>query len=520
MTTQQQIDRSRPERLRIEGVSKAFHGVTVLRDVSLCAGRGEIIGLLGANGAGKSTLMKILSGIYSSNGGEISVDGATVAIVSPQDAIAAGIRLMPQELSGHPDLTVAENITIADLPCRRVLGVPLVMHREMERIAHANLERLGLGDLDPNTRMGSLSLPQQRIVEIARALAGEARILIMDEPTAALAEGDVELLFGVIRRLRAEGVTIIYISHYLDEVFRLTDRIVVLRDGQVKGDFRTSETTRDEVLTAMLGNQLGQLYPDKAETLDDAAPVLTVDGLSLGGLIRDVSFDIRKGEVFAVFGLIGSGAENVGRALYGALPKTALRNGRVDGVPFRPVSPRDSVRAGIAFVAADRKREGLIGVLTVRENTTMPFLSRFTRNGLVNTGREIGATQHWIQSLGIRTTGPEQEIRLLSGGNQQKVCLARWLEGDPKLLILEEPTSGVDIGARREIYSEIRSLAGRGLGILLVSSDAEEVAGLADRALVMADGRAVAEYGPEVEAAWLLRDASPDSQAMAGGKTP
>lgn len=516
MTMQNNIDRSRPERLRIEGVFKAFYGVTVLNDVSLSAGRGEIIGLLGANGAGKSTLMKILSGVYDSDGGEISVDGEKVAIASSQDAIAAGIRLMPQELSAHPDLTVAENISIADMPKKRILGIPVVQFGEVERIAKANLDRLGLGDLDPHTRMGSLPLPQQRIVEIARALAGEARILIMDEPTAALAEGEVELLFGVIERLREQGVTIIYISHYLDEVFRLSDRIVVLRDGKVQGDFHTSETNRDEVLTAMLGNQLGQLYPDKANIAASATPVLSVEGMSCKDKFDDVSFTIREGEVFSIFGLIGSGAEDIGRALFGALPKTTLRTGSIGGASFKPTNPREAVRAGIAFVAAERKREGLIGMLTVRDNTTLPFLSKFTSNGLVDSKREAEATQHWVDSLAIRTTGPEQEIRLLSGGNQQKVCLARWLEGDPKLLILEEPTRGVDVGARREIYAEIRGLAERGLGILLISSDAEEVAGLADRTLVMIDGHEATEFGADVEAAWLLRDASPDINATAG----
>ncbi|WP_269585084.1 ATP-binding cassette domain-containing protein [Roseibium sp. Sym1] len=506
------MERSRAERLRIDRVSKSFFGVPVLREVSLTAGTGEIIGLLGANGAGKSTLMKILSGVYSSEGGEISVDGHRVKIETPQDAIAAGIRLMPQELSVHPDLTVAENICIADLPRRRFLGMPWIDRGDMERTAADYLDRLGLGHIDPHTRMGSLSLPQQRIVEIARALVGDARVLIMDEPTATLAEAEVRTLFEVIERLRLQGVTIIYISHYLDEVFRLCDRIVVLRDGDVRGNFSTAETDQDTVLTAMLGSELGQLYPEKAGDLSHNEPILSVEGMSLPGAFQDVSFQVRRGEVFGVFGLVGSGAEQIGRALYGGRSQVQVRQAKFKGAPFSPTSPRDSVRDGLAFVAAERKSEGLVGILSVRENTTLPFLKKFTRHGVVDREREGAATQHWIETLGVRTTGPEQEIRLLSGGNQQKVCLARWLEGSPDFLILEEPTRGVDLGARREIYDEIRTLAEQGLGILLVSSDAEEIAGLADRTMVMADGRKLGDFGPEADAADLLRAASPETQ--------
>lgn len=379
------MERSRAERLRIDRVSKSFFGVPVLREVSLTAGTGEIIGLLGANGAGKSTLMKILSGVYSSEGGEISVDGHRVKIETPQDAIAAGIRLMPQELSVHPDLTVAENICIADLPRRRFLGMPWIDRGDMERTAADYLDRLGLGHIDPHTRMGSLSLPQQRIVEIARALVGDARVLIMDEPTATLAEAEVRTLFEVIERLRLQGVTIIYISHYLDEVFRLCDRIVVLRDGDVRGNFSTAETDQDTVLTAMLGSELGQLYPEKAGDLSHNEPILSVEGMSLPGAFQDVSFQVRRGEVFGVFGLVGSGAEQIGRALYGGRSQVQVRQAKFKGAPFSPTSPRDSVRDGLAFVAAERKSEGLVGILSVRENTTLPFLKN-SRGTVWSTG--------------------------------------------------------------------------------------------------------------------------------------
>ncbi|MBY3485734.1 sugar ABC transporter ATP-binding protein [Rhizobium laguerreae] len=505
---------NRVARLQITNVAKSFSGVQVLKNVTCSADAGEVVALLGANGAGKSTLMKILSGVYSCDAGQIQIDGAAVDITSARAAIASGIRLMPQELSVHPDLSVAENIALGSMPQRKIAGISFVDRAAMQRQATTLLGRLKLGHVSASRRMGSLSLPEQRIVEIARALAGQARILIMDEPTAALGEADAKTLFGVIDALRADGVTIIYISHYLDEVFRLSDRIVVLRDGAVSGQFQTSATSHEEVLRAMLGSDLGDLFPAKSQFLPDET-ILTVEGLSLPGWLSDVSFSVRRGEVLGAFGLIGSGIEKVGRAIYGAEPRAKVRSIRMGTAETALSNPRASIRSGIGFVAAERKRQGLIANLTVRTNTTLPYLTRFTRFGLVDGNRERVMSQHWIRTLRVKTTGPEQEIRLLSGGNQQKVCLARWLLGDPKLLILEEPTRGVDLGARREIYEEIRRLAANGLGILLVSSDAEEVAGLADRAIVFEEGRAVATLGANASAAELMQAAESHSVSAA-----
>lgn len=508
---------SRIPRLQIASVTKAFAGVAVLKNVSCTADAGEIVALLGANGAGKSTLMKILSGVYTLDGGHIRIEGAPATITSPQDAIAAGIRLMPQEMSVHPDLSVAENIALGSMPKRRIAGVSLVDRRAMDGQAEALLKRLRLAHVSPRQRMGSLPLPEQRLVEIARALAGKARILIMDEPTASLGEADAENLFEVLESLRAEGVTIIYISHYLDEVFRLSDRIVVLRDGGVRGQFETKATNRDEVLTAMLGSELGDLYPPKATIQPEAETVLSVDGLSLSGWLDGISFSVRRGEVFSVFGLIGSGAEKIGRAIYGAESAARARSVRLNGSEIGLARPRESVRKGLGFVAAERKRQGLIGNLSVRTNTTLPYLGRFTKGGVVDHKQEYASTEQWIASLRVKTAGPEQEIRLLSGGNQQKICLARWLLGNPSFLILEEPTRGVDLGARREIYMEIRRLAAEGLAIMVVSSDAEEVAGLADRTLVVEDGKAVAELVQTATAAELMR--ATDSRSVNRTKT-
>ncbi|MCB2403433.1 sugar ABC transporter ATP-binding protein [Rhizobium ruizarguesonis] len=500
---------SRNPRLQIANVNKAFAGVTVLKNVSLSADAGEIVALLGANGAGKSTLMKILSGVYTLDSGQIRIDDTARNIATPQDAVASGIRLMPQELSVHPDLSVAENIALGSMPKRRFLGIPMIDRVAVDAQARALLKRLRLDHIEPGRRMGSLPLSEQRIVEIARALAGKAQILIMDEPTASLSEADADNLFDVIEALKDQGVTIIYISHYLDEVFRLSNRIVVLRDGEVRGEFETRDTSRDEVLTTMLGSELGDLYPVKSKVLQDAKTVLSVDGLSLPGWLDGVSFTVRRGEVFGVFSLIGSGAEKMGRAIYGAEPGARAKAIQLNDIDIGLSGPRKRVRSGIGFVAAERKRQGLIGNLSVRTNTTLPYLGLFTQSGVVDRKREDDSTREWIKTLGIKTSGPDQEIRLLSGGNQQKICLARWLLGNPNFLILEEPTRGVDLGARREIYMEIRRLAEAGLAILIVSSDAEEVAGLADRSLVLEDGKVVAELGQDATATDLMRAAEP-----------
>lgn len=497
---------SRVSRLQITNVTKSFSGVQVLKNVSCSADPGEVVALLGANGAGKSTLMKILSGVYSCDAGVIEIDGAVANVSSARAAIASGIRLIPQELSIHPELSVAENIALGSMPKRKIAGISFIDRARMLEQARELLRRLKLERISPQRRMGSLSLPEQRIVEIARALAGQARILIMDEPTASLGEADAETLFDVIGSLRAEGVTIIYISHYLDEVFRLSDRIVVLRDGEVRGQFQTRSTSHEDVLRAMLGGDLGNLFPAKSLSRSGET-VLSVEGLSLPGWLDNVSLAVGKGEIVGAFGLIGSGIEKIGRAIYGAEPAAKARSLRINDTATALSGPKASIRNGIGFVAAERKRQGLIGNLTVRTNTTLPYLNRFTRFGVVDEKQERLIAHQWIKALRVKTRGPDQEIRLLSGGNQQKICLARWLLGNPKLLILEEPTRGVDLGARREIYEEIRRLAADGLGILLVSSDAEEVAGLADRTIVFEEGRIAAILGSAASAADLMQAA-------------
>lgn len=493
----------------MRGIGKSFGGVAVLTDVDFRLERGEVVALLGANGAGKSTLMKILSGNYSRDAGGIFVNGQQVEIRTPTDAVALGIRMLPQELSIFPDLTVAENIMIGALPTKGAV----VDKAEMDQRAAALLRRMGLDWLAPKTRMGALSHHVQRIVEIARAMAGNARMLIMDEPTAALAEAEVQLLFTIIKRLQAEGMSIIYISHYLKEVFAISDRVAVLRDGRNAGDFVTRQTDMEAVLEAIVGDRIGDIYPPYSGYAGARNDIVTVEGLRVRGWLHGIDFAVRRGEITGVHGLIGSGVEMVGRGLFGAVPHAHARRVTIDGRPYVISSTGNAVRAGFGLVAAERKREGIVSMLSLRENMSLSNLGRFTRGLIVDRTSELSAASDWIKRLTIRAREPEQQIGTLSGGNQQKVCLARWLMGELKMLILEEPTRGVDMGARAEIYRQIRVLADQGLGILLISSDAEEVAGLSDRSVVLASGRVTETYEQPASAAVLMAAASKPAAA-------
>ena len=481
-------------RLEMRGIGKSFSGVAVLTDVDLVVAPGEVMALLGSNGAGKSTLVKILTGVYTRDAGTVTVDGAAAVFGEPRAAVAAGVRLLPQEISVMPDMTVAENLSLGDLPMKRGFGFATVDDAAMTRRARELLDQLGFAAIDPDTLVKRLSVAEQRIVEIARALAGKARILVMDEPTAALTEQEAKLIFRIIRRLKEQQVAVIYISHYLKEVFEISDRIAVLRDGRNAGLFDPKGASHDEVLAAMLGGVAVDLYDIEARSNAGDGEALTVAGLGVAERLADVSFAVRPGEIFGVFGLIGSGIETLGRALYGALGPVATGSVALSGRPYRPRSAAAGKNAGIGFVAADRKKEGIIAELTVRENMVAPFLDRYVDGLFVSRSRETAQARRWIDGLAIRTRGPEQKLRTLSGGNQQKVCVSRWLVDGISVLILEEPTRGVDVGARREIYLELRTLADRGLAVLVLSSDVEEVAGISDRSIVLDRGTVVGRF--------------------------
>ncbi|MDE0306310.1 MAG: sugar ABC transporter ATP-binding protein [Albidovulum sp.] len=477
--------------LSMSGVSKSFASNRVLDNVEFSIDAGEIVALLGTNGAGKSTLMKIMTGIYSSDTGETRLNGRPISIESPRDTMAYGIRLIPQELSVLPAMTVAENIHLGAMPSSGTGPMARIRFKDMAASAAELLASLGLDKINPATVLSRLSFSEQRLVEIARALAGKARVLVMDEPTASLSEPERDRLFAIMRRLKQSGAAIVFISHYLDEVFSISDRIIVLRDGMNAGNFTTSNTGHVEVLAAMLGREFEDLFPERAAAPGEAA--FEADSLRGGRSMTVVSVSARKGEIHAVFGLIGSGIEEIGKALFGALP---LESGilRLDGGEFDPSSPSEAIAAGVGFVPGERKAEGIIADLSVRENFTLPFLGRYSGRFSVARARQTEFANRWIRDLAVKTTGPEQVVRSLSGGNQQKVCIGRWLVDDLSVLILEEPTRGVDLGARRDIYSHLRHLSDGGLTVIMISSDAEEVAGLADSITVLRNGRSVARF--------------------------
>ena len=498
-----------PPRLWMHGIGKSFGGVAVLRDVALTVAPGEVVALLGSNGAGKSTLMKVLTGLYSREAGTIEIDGAAPPLATPAEAIAAGVKFLPQEISVMPDMTVAENICLGDLPTKRAFGFRAVDDGAMRARARSLLSQLGFESIDADTLVKSLSVAEQRIVEVARALAGQARILVMDEPTAALTEHEAKLIFRIIRRLKEQAVGVVYISHYLSEVFEISDRIVVLRDGRNAGEWSTGQATNEAVLAAMLGNAVGDLYAaPRAAAAGEM--IIDVESVSLKGRLDDVSFSIRAGEILGVFGLVGSGVETLGRALYGVFGPLSDGTVRLEGRTFRPRDPMEAKAAGVGFVAADRKREGIVADLSVRENIALPFESRFAEGLFVSRRAEAEHANNWVRDLGIRTQGTEQIVRKLSGGNQQKVCLARWLVDGIKLLILEEPTRGVDVGARKEIYGKLRQLADRGFGVLVLSSDVEEVAGLGDRSIVLDRGRVAGRFERGATPAQLMAATADD----------
>ena len=466
--------------ISLEGISKSFPGVQALRDVSLACAAGEVHALLGENGAGKSTLMKILAGAERPDTGRIVVEGKPVRFGSPRDAQDAGISIIYQEFNLLPELTVLENIYLG----REHRLLPgLLDWRGMARDATATLWRLGIA-LDLGARVGNLSVAQQQLVEITRALSRQARLVIMDEPSTVLAGHELEHLFATIGTLRAQGVGIIYISHRLEEVFRIADQATVLRDGVVSATVRPAETTREELVRLMVGRELRESQrPDAGP----GAPILEVRDLYAAGFLRDISFQVRRGEIVGLAGLVGAGRTTLARTLFGL---ERLESGRVDldGQPIAPRQPAAAMRAGLALVPEDRKGQGLVLNLSVSRNISLPNLAGLRQGLLLSRARHDALVGNAIHDLAIKTPGHGQEVRYLSGGNQQKVVLAKWLATRPKLLILDEPTRGVDVGAKAEIYHIIRRLAAEGTAILLISSDLPELLALAGRILVMHEG--------------------------------
>ncbi len=472
--------------LRMRGIRKAFPGVVALDGVDLDVRAGEVHVLLGENGAGKSTLMKILSGAVVRDAGTIEIAGQPVALLTPRAARDAGIAIIHQELALVPGMTVAENICLGRAPARfGVLDQP-----RMVRDASVHLSRLG-ADIDPNELVGSLSLAQQQLVEIARALSLQANVLIMDEPTSALTERESERLFATIAGLTARGTAIIYISHRLDEIFAIGHRITVLRDGRHVVTQDVQQVDRRALVRLMADRDVDELIRPNTHAVGAAR--LRVDSLSHGNTLHDVSFTVHAGEIVGFAGLLGAGRTEIARAVFGLEP---FESGSVfvDNVLLDIRSPRDAIAAGIGFVTEDRKRDGLVLIRSVRDNVALPILRRLARLGLVQTAKENAAADDAVRTLQIRTPSLKQLAQHLSGGNQQKIVLAKWLATGARILFLDEPTRGIDVGAKQEIYALINELAAAGVAIVLLSSDLTEVLGLSDRVLVMRAGRIAGEF--------------------------
>ncbi|HEY8482706.1 MAG TPA: sugar ABC transporter ATP-binding protein [Spirillospora sp.] len=473
-------------RLDLRGVRKGYGGVEVLHGVDLDIRGGEVLAIAGANGAGKSTLIKVLAGAVPLDGGRILLDGEPLDLHGPEDAHAMGFRTVYQELSLVPQMTVTENVLLGALPLKRGLIDWSAAHARVGRL----LAEIGFSDIDPRARVGTLPVARQQMVEIAKALAGEPRMLVLDEPSAVLAGTDLERLFALIRRLRERGVAILYVSHRLAEVMEIADRITVIKDGGVVGTLTPEQTSEDEIVAMMAGRRLEQVYPDREPAA--GATLLAVRGLCRDGAFQDVSFDLRAGEIVGMFGLVGSGRSEVARCLFGADRPTS-GTVEVDGRPARFDAPGDAIAAGIALVTEDRKSTGLVLGMDVTDNATFATMSRISRAGLLDARRRAASVRDMIERLGIHPPRPDMPVRHLSGGNQQKVVLAKWLLTRPRVLILDEPTRGVDMATRVDIYRMIDELTRDGVAILLISSDLAEVLGASDRILVMRGGRLVAE---------------------------
>ncbi|MCO6011297.1 sugar ABC transporter ATP-binding protein [Actinoallomurus purpureus] len=473
--------------LRAVGISKRFAGVRALDDVTLDFPGGAVTALMGENGAGKSTLIKIINGDHLPDRGRVVLDGAPLALHAPADARRAGIRVIPQEPEIVPHVSVAENVYIGALPRKAGRALDRVGLRARVR---ADLRRLGFERvLDPDTLGSHLTPAQRQLVEILRALTTDAKVIAFDEPTSSLSENEVEALFALIRRLREEGLAVIYVSHRMQEIFRLADRIAVLRDGGLVGVRDVDRTDEAEIVRMMVGRDLSDMFAREHGATDEV--VLEVDAVTTDD-VRDVSLSVRAGEVVALAGLVGAGRSELAGAIVGDLP---IRSGqvRVGGRPVRLRQPRDAVRAGMGYAPEERKAQALLLERSVRDNTSLVVLDRLRRFRFVRRAEERRLTREYVDRLNVRTPDIEHEVRKLSGGNQQKVVLARWLARRPKVLILDEPTRGIDVGAKAEIYHLIDDLARAGVAILVISSELPEVLGLADRIVVMQNGRVTGE---------------------------
>jgi ribose transport system ATP-binding protein len=475
--------------LQMQGISKSYDGTQALREVDFSAAIGEVHAIVGENGAGKTTLVKILAGALERDAGEILLDGEPVELGTPLRARRLGIRAVHQEFSLVPHLTVTENILMGQMPTGRLKW--WVDWPQAYRRAGEILQEIGFTGINVRTPVSRLSVSHQQMVEIAKAVAERPRILILDEPSAVLSQEELKRLFALIQALKKESTLILYISHRLDEVFEVADRITVLKDGELVGTAHSQETDQGHLIKMMVGRTLGEIYPRRHTQPD--GEILSVKNLSQEGSFADISFSVARGEILGLFGLVGSGRTQVARCIFGAERPTSGEI-RLEGKVIRPKSPRDAVQAGIALLTEDRKRDGLVLSCPIRDNVSLATMGQVSRWGVLNRQQQDAQVRSKVQELDIRPPQVGRLVRTLSGGNQQKVVLAKWLLSQAKVLILDEPTRGVDVATKVEIYHIIGDLADKGIGILFISSELPEILGMSDRALVIREGRLVGEF--------------------------
>lgn len=473
--------------LTMKEIDKSFPGVHALDHVNLEVRKGEVHALMGENGAGKSTLMKVLTGIYSKDSGTITFEGKEVEFSNPREAQDAGIVIVHQELNMLSHLTVAQNIFIG----RERMAGKLINDAEMNREAKKLFEQLNI-EIDPTEKMGNLTVGKQQMCEIAKAISHEAKVIIFDEPSAALTESEIEELFKIIRDLREKQLGIVYISHRMDEIKVITDRVTVMRDGGYVGTLITSESTKDDIIKMMVGRVIYEDPKTESTVPKDAPVVLKVEHLNAGRMVRDVSFELHKGEILGFSGLMGAGRTETARALFGADPKDS-GDIYVNGKKVTIKTPMDAVKCGIGYLSEDRKRYGIVVQKSVAENTTMAFLEGFMKGIFINKKKEAAVTRQYVEKLKTKTPGVDQLVVNLSGGNQQKVVIAKWLVKNCDILIFDEPTRGIDVGAKSEIYHLMNELVAEGKSIIMISSEMTEILRMSDRVIVMCEGRKTKE---------------------------
>ena len=473
--------------LTMKGIDKTFPGVHALDHVDFNVRRGEVHALMGENGAGKSTLMKVLTGIYTKDSGTITYEGREVEFHSPREAQEAGIVIVHQELNMMGHLTVAQNIFIGREPRSGLFIRDAAMNAEARKL----FSQLNI-DIDPKETMSNLTVAKQQMCEIAKAISHEAKVIIFDEPTAALTDTEIEQLFVIIRDLRAKGYGIVYISHRMDEIKKITDRVSVMRDGQYIGTLITEDCTKEDIINMMVGRVIYEEPKTHSMVAPDAPVVLKVEHLNAGRMVQDVSFELKKGEILGFAGLVGAGRTETARALFGADPKQG-GDIYIDGKKVDIRSPKDAVEAGISYLSEDRKRFGIVLKKNIVENSTLATLQEYVKGPFIDKPKEEKVTRKYVDLLKTKTPGIDQLVMNLSGGNQQKVVIAKWLVNDSQIRIFDEPTRGIDVGAKQEIYELMNQLARSGKSIIMISSEMTEILRMSDRIVVMCEGRKTGE---------------------------